>query len=375
MSKLEVKVQKIFRIVEHPNADRMELAIIGGEGGYQTCVGKGEFKSGDLCVYFPIDSVLPSDVEETIFGKDAKVKLKNSRVRTIKLRGALSQGLAVPLHTFDQTQYARSKDFILGEDLTKHLGVVKYEPPKKDSPTQSHGKASEKDYNPNFFKYTDIDHLKNYSEMLNGAFIAVFEKIHGTNFRAGWVLREPKTRWERLKKRLGLFSNWQFVYGSHNVQLQGKDRGKNTKNMPVDVYTKMVKKYDLINRLIFGEVIYAEIYGYGIQKNYHYGCGIDEQKMVVVDLKKDDNYVNAAELLNWSIINGFDTPPLLYIGSFSMLKMDQLAGGPSSLSKDQKVREGIVVRPVRERRGHAGRMIYKLHNPEYLLLKGNSEYH
>lgn len=379
MSELKIKLQRIHEIREHPNADRMELAIIGGSGGWQCCVQKGAHAAGDLVIYFPVDSILPSDLEAKIFGPDAKVKLSKGRVRTIKLRGAISQGLAVGLDTLKvpSTVYC-------GQDLTKWFGVTKWEPPAEGSPGTNARKATLRNTNPNFHKYTDVNHLRNYPDALVGETVVAFEKIHGTNFRAGYVPYVAYTRWEKLKHQvmgwlLGIKPRWQFVYGSHNVQLQQKPNRKtgfyHNKLDQGDPYTRIVEQYRLKNKLQPGEVIYGEIYGHGIQKNYAYGCEPGEIKMVVVDLKKGDRYVNASELLEWCYIVELDWAPILYNGPYDAQKLENACSGPSILCPKQKVREGIVVRPVTEAASHMGRMIFKMLNPDYLMAKDNTEHH
>ncbi len=94
MSTHEVLVTYLEDVFDHPNADRLELAIVGNTE-WQVVVGAGEFIPGDPCIYIPIDSVLGKDIEDYLFPLGSKVTLSKSRVRSIKLRGALSQGMAI----------------------------------------------------------------------------------------------------------------------------------------------------------------------------------------------------------------------------------------------------------------------------------------
>src|SRR5574337_1686034 len=96
MSTLKVESVKIEQIHAHPNADRLEIAQIKG---WQCIVQKDRYKAGDLAVYIPIDSVLPETVESKLFPPDSKVKLSGSRVKTIKLRGIISQGMLADFKT------------------------------------------------------------------------------------------------------------------------------------------------------------------------------------------------------------------------------------------------------------------------------------
>lgn len=104
-------VQKIINITVIPNADSIETATVLG---WQVVVKKGEYNIGDLSAYIPIDTIVP-ELPEYEFLKQRKY-----RVRTIKLRGQISQGLLVPLPN------GKWKE---GDDLTDILGVKKYEKP------------------------------------------------------------------------------------------------------------------------------------------------------------------------------------------------------------------------------------------------------
>ena len=154
MADLKVEVVKINDVQPHPNADRMELAFVGG---YQCCIGLGQFKAGDLGIYIPVDSILPEELEARIFGTDAKVKLHKHRVRAIRLRGAIAFGLLIP------TDYLGSDSAREGDDVTGVLGITKHQPPAKGIPGgMNTKKAAKKHHHPNFTKYTSINHLKKY---------------------------------------------------------------------------------------------------------------------------------------------------------------------------------------------------------------------
>lgn len=104
-------VQKISKLTAIEGADAIETATILG---WEVVVKKGEFQVGDLCVYIQIDTVVPDNPEYEF------LRERNFRVRTIKLRKQLSQGLIVPLPT------GKWKE---GDDVTEVMGVIKYEKP------------------------------------------------------------------------------------------------------------------------------------------------------------------------------------------------------------------------------------------------------
>lgn len=106
-------VQKITDITPIEGADAIELCFVLG---WQVVIKKGEFKIGDLVCYIQIDTVVP-ETEQFEFLRERKF-----RIKTIKLRKKLSQGLIIPLPT-------TSSKWQEGEDITELIGVKKYEKP------------------------------------------------------------------------------------------------------------------------------------------------------------------------------------------------------------------------------------------------------
>ena len=369
MSTLEVKVVEIgdHDVRKHPNADRLDLVMIGG---WQCVAQTAAFGPGDKAIYIPIDSILPHEVESMIFGPDSKVKLSKSRVKTIKLRGAISQGLLVK-----PEQVGLSNGVKVGLDVMKDLGITKWEPPTKGQAGLAGGNASNKrNPHPDFAKYTKIENVKNYVKLFEEHDeVIVTEKIHGTNFRAGYVLYNADTWWKKIKKFFRAAPKYEFVYGSHNVQLQDKFlyKGFYDKN----VYAEAVVRYDLKNVLEEGEVLYGEIYGDGVQKNYKYGCKPGERKFVAFDLMKKGEYMSSAHFFNWCCDRDIPRVKALYKGPFDYDKIKALLTGNSVMHPEQKVIEGGVCKPASgNEKSYQGRKALKFINDEYLL-KDNSDFH
>ena len=114
MSEFEVKTYPII-IERHPNADLLELARIGD---YYSIVLKGQFQTGDTCAYIPEASVVPDSLIAKM-GLEGKLAGRaHNRVKAIKLRGILSQGLVYPMPNHPQ-----------GMDVADILGITKWEPP------------------------------------------------------------------------------------------------------------------------------------------------------------------------------------------------------------------------------------------------------
>jgi RNA ligase (TIGR02306 family) len=382
MADLKVEVVKINVIKEHPNADRMELAYVDG---YQVCVQIGTYKVGDTAVYIPVDSVLPDKLEAFIFGENAKVKLNKHRVRLIKLRKAPSHGM---LMTIDEVlEYFLANKIVagcllsnndggLGYDLTDLLGITKYMPPVK-VPNAMSGKAAPKRHcHPMFSKYTEISHLKKYwNAFMTGEEVYITEKVHGTNFRCGWVPFVARTFWQKLKNIFGLNKPYEFVYGSHNVQLMD---GKGKDAFSDNVYKRVVKEHDLKNKIIKGQLWYGEIFGHGIQTGYEYGFKDGKVDVVFMDIKDvaANIYLDFDRVIE--LVQGAKEQVVPYTwGGYNPKLMLEALNSPGYVSKvDLKTTpvEGFVVRPYVERSFYGGRLILKILSDEYLLRKDNSDW-
>lgn len=363
MSDFKVEVVLIDEILPHPNADRLELARVKG---WHCVVGKGHYKAGDKAIYFPIDSILPNDVEEKIFPAESKVKLSNHRVRTIKLRGAISQGLVVDLKTLNV-----SDEFDVGEDLTSLLKVTKYEPVDTSVPRDMRPTAK-RHRNPFFKEYTDLSNIKNYPDLFKeGELVVITEKIHGTNFRCGKVPFVADTLWRKFKSWFRLNPEYEFVHGSRRVQLQNVSyNGFYSDNL----YSKIVTQYGLEESIQYNSCIYGEVYGSGVQKHYEYGKDHGEHGLVVFDIMMSGKYLDYYEYIAYCAMFGLPKVPVLYVGPFHKDKIKEFISGPSVLYPGQLVREGIVIKPIKEDDSYIGRKILKCINEEYLL-KDNTDFH
>ena len=121
MATFESRVYAL-RIEPHPNADRLELAAVGG---FRSVVVKGSFLDGDLAAYIPEGAVCPDWLIEELGLEGKLAGSKRNRVKAVKLRGALSQGLVYPL----SDGKIRGQSVAEGDDVTALLELVKYEPP------------------------------------------------------------------------------------------------------------------------------------------------------------------------------------------------------------------------------------------------------
>lgn len=374
MSECITRITKIKKVEPHDNADALEIAHVDG---WHCVVPKGVYKDGDLCVYMPIDSVLPESLKNTLF-QNAKIDLPKNRIKTIRLRGRYSQGLVANLDTIKQYlgDHGKHQKLEEGLDITKDLGITKYEPPLP-SFQQFNGGSRVRYQNPEFKKYKSIENIKNYSEVFEpDDYVVLTEKIHGTNFRAGWVKKDLKVM-SFLQKIVYYITwifnknvEWEFTVGSHNVQLNPDTEG--------NLYCDMARELNLKEKLAKGEILYGEIYGPNVQKGYHYGLKDGEKAFVAFDIRKNGKFQDWNYLAEFCMYEEIDIVPILYQGPYSELKLEEHISGDSVFAPTQKIIEGGVLRTDGEMNTgklSSGRKILKCINPEYLLKGAKSEFH
>lgn len=146
-------VVAIDAVEKHPNADALDICTIGG----WRCVTKlNEYVPGDLAVYCSIDSFIPHDLAPFLSNGSQPREyhgVLGNRLRTVKLRGQVSQGLLLPLSSATQFTEAPLQ---AGDDVSELLNIQKYEPPV---PAQLAGEA--RGVFPSFIQKTDQERLQN----------------------------------------------------------------------------------------------------------------------------------------------------------------------------------------------------------------------
>jgi RNA ligase (TIGR02306 family) len=345
-SSLIVKVCEIEEVVDHPNADRLDLVRVGawwcitGKGNYAVAdkwditkyCSKVPAVKGDLCQYY--------------------------RIKAAKLRGIPSFGVMLPLD---------DPSWEVGFSVVDHYGLKKYEPPENNNIKQ--GDAAKQP--PHFSRYTDMENIKNFPNVFeDGEEVVVTEKIHGMNSRSGYLMTED---------------GMQFFAGSHNVcRKEFNDAGETT--FFWQVLTPNVR--DMLEEYSYevGEVserehsprrnvmLYGEIYGEKVQDMAY---GMQGTGFRAFDISINGRYLNYDLFQNICTCYEIDVAPVLYRGPFSLEKMQELVDGPTTLCEPDKAgkfggREGIVIKPAVERFSPyiGGRVITKMISIDYYERKG-----
>ena len=364
-------VGRVAEIKAIDGADNIELAVVGG---WNAIVKKGAHTVGEHVVIMTTDAVVPLEISDAI-GVTGYLR-KGQRVRTVKLRGVYSECLIVSLDSLPQMkkQYTSGIGYFWeeGDDLMDLLGIFKYEPPVKQIQLAS-GKSIKYRSNPHFAVYYKFPNLKNVPGMFTKEdIVQITRKLHGTNARYGIVKKAKLSFMDRVKKFFRLADKlvgYEYVYGSHNVEKGSDSQGFYS----TDVWRTIADKYDIKNKLRkhalhlldcnglgSGIVIYGEIYGAGIQKNYDYGLlDIEFAGFDVVVSGKYDSVVMA----DW-MLSQLDLPIVetLYVGNWSQEVQDQFVF--NNFIEGTKVpHEGIVIKHVSGERNRIAKVI----NPDYLI--------
>ena len=171
------KLASVVKIADIQPIVGADAIMVASVKGWKVVVKKDEYKVGDLAVYYEIDSFLPVRPQFEFLRKSSFKRMGSSegfRLKTIKLRGQISQGLLTPI----PEGINNPKE---GDDLTEALDIVKYEPP---IPAQLAGKI--KGTFPSFIPKTDEIRIQNFESEVGfspvGERAYVTEKLDGTSF-------------------------------------------------------------------------------------------------------------------------------------------------------------------------------------------------
>lgn len=372
-STYKVPYTSIVDVQPHGNADRLEVATVYG---FQVIVSKGRYKVGDKTVYIPIDSILPEKLEKKLFPEDSKIKLNNSRVRQIKIRGLASQGMLInPDEISDLVNHSYLKD---EQDLKLILDVKKYEPPVKTIRLQGPpGQRSKKTDNPLFHKYNGLDNIKWFpNKFTEQTDVVVQEKLHGTNSRASIMPYAATTLKKKIMKFLRLAPTNENCYGSNNVEISAKSTYKGFYGE--DVYGTVFNKLDVFKKIKLGESVFGEIIGPGIQKGYSYG--LKEPTFILFDVKVlqadgTQKWLNPDEAKSFAIERGFQFVPIVYQGPFNKELVYTLSRGPSVFDPNEKVREGVVIKAAHDYSVAGNKQALKWVSEDYLADASNTDEH
>lgn len=353
MATFAVVVTRLSRVEEHPNADSLSLAVVGD---YHTVIRKGQYQAGDLVAYIPEAAMLPPPVlrKLQLEGSSLLAGPEKNRVKAIKLRGILSQGLCYPIEP----------DWVEGQDVATLLGITKYEPP---IPAHLMGQVQNIGTENTF--HFDIENIKAWPNVLQDGEPVVFtEKIHGTWSCFGLQDNVP-----------GLIVSSKGLFGQG---LAFKDVPENALNL----YKRVASYLKIEERLrqLFGSNVYLLGEVFGVQDlKYGASTAADEKvgfRIFDIYLGKahQGRYLDDKELDQACTQLHLPRVPVLYRGPFSKTELAAHTSGAETVSGSAlHIREGVVIAPQTERNHlRLGRVKLKSVSSDYLLRrdKGATEF-
>lgn len=393
MAEFEVKIYKLT-IEEHPNADALELARVGN---YRAIVQKGAYQTGDLGAYIPEGAIVPDWLLERLNLTGRLAGKQKNRVKAIKLRGVLSQGLIVPL-VGKQSDFPDACTWLIsnqtatmgvgvGDDVTEFLGITKYEPEIPSSMSgqvmSAHGMT---------LKY-DIENLKKYPNVLeDGEEVVLTEKIHGTWCCFGY---HPELREQHIVTSKGLSARGlifkMIPENENNLYIRALSATApvedGTGGTVLDRAMQFVNERYAFEDMSVAFYILGEVFGKGVQ-DLHYGQ--DKPAFRIFDVYIGDprtgRYLGFEEKREFAEAVGVPLVPVLYVGPYNEEVVEEYTNGRETVSAQLEedvhpsyngfnVREGVVITPAVERRDdELGRVILKSVSEAYLLRKGGTEY-
>jgi len=372
-------IEKIAWIKPIEGAEMIELC---GVLGWQCVIAKKDgFKIGDYVVYVEVDSVVP-ERPEFEFLRDRKF-----RVRTIKLRGQVSQGLVLPVSILrnDTRLWTESAIGFLGsegDDVTESIGITKYLTPSEQDEIQKQEdikleknsfkkflmryswyrqmflSRSQKLSFPYWVSKTDEERIQNLGDRFiqenADRLVYVTEKI---DYQSGTWTSKLVPKYTGLLGRVLKTKKVLFVVASRNLINENKS----------SLYWQIAEKYKLesICKRYPGIIIQGEQGNSKIQGNKY---GLTEPKMWVFNvIWEGGHYLNRMEMEDFCALHGLHIVPLVKVCKMSEIGSTvkdfvELSKGKSTLANIH--REGVVVRCIEK-----GSKIFsfKSINPDFLL--------
>ena len=360
MERKLASIRKVKEILPIEGADAIEVAVVDG---WKVVTKKGEYKPGDFCVYCEIDSFLPIREEFEFLRKSSFKRMGDQegfRLKTIRLRGQVSQGLLLPLTVLEgedemklgysqqphgmQYQVGPYDDALVieeGVDVSSYLGIVKYEPP---IPAELAGKV--KGLFPSFIRKTDEERVqnlaRNYEEwkLTSAHQFYVAEKLDGSS--ATYYFKDGV--FGVCSRNLELSEPEPFVPGMV-MCADGIERPKQE-----NTFWKVAREMDLATKL--GAVGYnvclqGELIGEGIQGNPYKIKGHTVKFFNAFNIDTQE-YLGLRDLVALTTLLGLDTVPILEVPFMLPETVDDMltyAEGKSALNQNTE-REGVVVRSM-----------------------------
>ncbi|WP_086827163.1 RNA ligase (ATP) [Streptomyces sp. NRRL B-24572] len=355
MSTLRVTAE-VLTVHPHPNADALELAQVGL---YRAVVAKGVYETGDVAVYIPEQAVLPLPLVEEL-GLTGRLAGGNSdRVKAVRLRGELSQGIVCRPGALAGTDLARAAAD--GVDFAEVLGITKWVPP---IPPTMNGDVETA---PDLLPWVDIENLQRYPDVFEpGEPVVLTEKLHGTACLLTFHAEEGRVQVSSKG------------FGAKGLALQEDPRNLYWRAVHGHGLAAVAER--LAERLGARRVgLFGEVYGSGVQ-DLAYGADARSETVgyALFDVSAEiDGHVRWLDPEAVLEAGEVALVPRLYSGPYDLDTVLAHASGRETVSgRETHLREGVVIRSATERYSPVtgGRAIAKAVSPAYLTRKGGTEF-
>jgi RNA ligase (TIGR02306 family) len=371
-------IQEVSAVRPHPNADRLELITVLG---WQVCEVKGQLQVGDTIIYCEIDSLLPATapwlpaaVKQRIAAPEGAEE-QWFHVKTIKLRGEISQGLILPFTpTLKEVLLSsRTYDGVAGDNVTDELGIRKYDIAIVDQFEGAARNDCDDDFPTHLLSKTNEIRVQSEPQLfdqLRGLPYYATVKMDGTSVTFLWHPFSVEER-ELLD---GDEDGKLWVCSRNRIVSRGVNNGKSNGKC---AYQAMAEKYGLANILRQHPhlAVQGEICGPNIQKNWANLPDLQLFVFNVVDISPQHSShfldlnrrrLSFSDMLAWCQAVGLPTVPVEEFGEAfeydnQKLCIERARGNyPSS----KWPREGLVYRSQDQK------ISFKVINNDYLLKRG-----
>ena len=359
---------------KHPNADKLSIVRVYN---FTVVVNTEDWQGVEKAVYIQPDSVLPDkpeyrflketgnlrkerdalndfvragvkpdDYDQQLAAIEAKIdaNTKYLRITVRKLRGVMSMGMLLPAPEGSN----------IGDDVAEQLGITHYEPPAMDEIEGSRKHAGRDVAPPPPIIYApkyDLESVYSFAEAFEpGEMVYISEKIDGQNSRYVTTFDTEPQNFESataLQTHAGSRTEWKKKEGGSN-------------------WWRALDQNPWIEKWIQSnseQVLYGEIFGW--VQSLKYGAKQGQLFFRAFDVLRGMEYIDAEEFI--SVMPEDHRAPSLGIMPFNFEELQKLADGPSLVPGADNMREGIVIKPLRERQHwKLGRVSLKMVSNAYL---------